>query len=46
MELTIRHVNLALAAAAAAMGVASIYLNDIDKSPIYFLLTYILWRLR
>jgi hypothetical protein len=46
MELTIRHLNLALAAAAAAMGVASIYLDDIDKSPIYFLLTYILWRLR
>jgi hypothetical protein len=46
MKLTIRHVDLALAVAAIAMGIASVFLNDADKSPIYFLIAYILWRLR
>jgi hypothetical protein len=33
------------AVAAAGMGVASIALNDADKSPLYFLLAYALARL-
>ena len=37
--------NRTLSLAALAMGVASIFLNDSDKSPIYFLLAYVLWRL-
>ncbi|MBC8426660.1 hypothetical protein H8E07_21310 [bacterium] len=34
-----------LALAAAAMGIASIALNDADKSPLYGLLAYALARL-
>lgn len=37
--------DAALAAGAAALGVASIALGDADKSPLYFLLSYLLWRL-
>jgi len=33
-------------AAACAMGLASIFLKDADKAPIYFLLAYVFWRLR
>ncbi len=46
MKPTIIQVNRVLMVAAGAMGVASfIILNDADKSPIYFLLTYVFWRL-
>jgi len=37
--------NRTLSLAALAMGAASIFLNGADKSPIYFLLAYVLWRL-
>lgn len=37
--------NRLLAIGAFALGVASILLQDADKSPLYFLLTYVLWRL-
>ncbi|MEE9211129.1 MAG: hypothetical protein V3U29_00575 [Phycisphaeraceae bacterium] len=46
MKPTIIQVNRLLLVAAGAMGVASFtILNDADKSPIYFLLAYVLWRL-
>ena len=30
---------------ARGLGIISIFMNDVDKSPIYFLLAYIFWRL-
>ena len=45
MRLRILHLNRALSLGALGLGVASIFLNDADKSPIYFLLAYVLWRL-
>lgn len=40
-----RVVDGALAVVALAMAVVSIALGDADKSPLYFLLAYALWRL-
>ena len=45
MKPTRRQIDLGLAFAAAAMGIASMFVNDVDKSPLYFLLAYVLWRL-
>ena len=45
MTATLRVVDVALAIAALAMAVVSIALGDADKSPIYLLLAYALWRL-
>ena len=39
-------VNRFLLIVAVGLGVVSIFMNDIDKSPIYFLLGYIFWRLQ
>lgn len=42
-----KHIDRILAIAAVAMGIASIvWLNDADKSPIYFLIGYALLRIR
>jgi len=35
-----------LAVAAFALGVVSIFIRDVDKCPIYFMLAYVLWRLK
>jgi CBS-domain-containing membrane protein len=42
----ITYLDRALALMAAAMGAISVLLGDADKSPLYFLLAYTLWRLR
>ena len=39
-------VNRGLMVVAAVFGIASITIGDADKSPIYFLLAYVLWRLK
>jgi hypothetical protein len=42
-----KYLDRILAVAAFAMGVVSIvWLRDADKSPIYFLVGYVLWRIR
>jgi hypothetical protein len=42
-----KYVDRILAVVAVAMGVVSIvWLGDADKSPLYFLIGYVLWRLR
>ncbi len=41
----IRYLDRLLALGAAVLGVVSVFLRDADKSPLYFLLAYILWRL-
>jgi hypothetical protein len=38
-------VDAVLAVVALALAVASVALGDADKSPIYLLLAYALWRL-
>ena len=38
------YLDRTLAAVAAALGVASIAMNDADKAPLYFLLAYALAR--
>jgi hypothetical protein len=40
-----RVADLVLAVFALVMAVVSIILGDADKSPVYFLLAYALWRL-
>ena len=45
MRPKIRHLNLALSAGSAALGIASIAMRDADKAPLYFLLAYVLWRI-
>ena len=35
-----------LAVAALALGVVSIFIQDIDKCPIYFMLAYVFLRLK
>jgi hypothetical protein len=45
MTSALRVVDTVLAVAALAMAVASIALGDADKSPVYLLLAYALWRL-
>jgi hypothetical protein len=43
----LRTIDRILSVAAIAMGAASIlWLRDADKAPIYFLIGYVLWRLR
>jgi len=37
--------NRVLALAALALGIFSIFIHDADKSPIYFLLAFVLWQL-
>ena len=39
-------INRIFALASLALGIASVFLKDIDKLPIYLLLTYILLRLK
>jgi hypothetical protein len=42
-----KFVDRVLAAAALAMGIVSIvWLRDADKSPLYFLIGYALWRFK
>lgn len=42
-----KYLDRILAVVAFAMGIASIvWLNDADKSPIYFLIGYVLWRVK
>ena len=38
-------INRSLMLGAGCLAVASIVLNDVDKLPIYVLLTYVFWRL-
>jgi len=45
MTSTLRVVDVVLAIAALTMAVVSIALGDADKSPVYLLLAYALWRL-
>lgn len=45
MTSTLRVADTVLAVVALAMAVLSIVLGDADKSPVYFLLAYALWRL-
>lgn len=33
-----------LALGSLALGIVSIFINDVDKCPIYFMLAYALWR--
>ena len=46
MTLSIILVNRIIGISAFVMGIASILLRDADKSPLYFLAAYILWRLK
>jgi hypothetical protein len=46
MTSTLRVVDTVLAIAALAMAVLSAAMGDADKSPLYLLLAYVLWRLR
>lgn len=39
-------VDRILAAAALALGIVSIFIHDIDKCPIYFMLAYVFLRLK
>ena len=39
-------VDRGLAAAALVLGIASAAIGDADKTPLYLLLAYALWRLR
>lgn len=45
MTSAVRTADTILAVAALAMAILSIALGDADKSPIYFLPAYALWRL-
>jgi hypothetical protein len=45
MTSALRIVDVVFAVAALAMAVVSIVLGDADKSPVYLLLAYVLWRL-
>lgn len=39
-------IDVFLILVAIALGIASVFLNDVDKTPIYFILAYLLWRNR
>jgi hypothetical protein len=42
-----KYLDRIIAVAAFVMGIASIFwLNDADKSPLYFLIAYVLWRFK
>ena len=45
MTSALPRVDATLAVVALVMAVLSVVLGDADKSPVYFLLAYALWRL-
>jgi len=40
------HINKVLMVLCIIAGVVSILIRDADKSPLYFLLAYVFWRLK
>jgi len=46
MKISMHLINRILAICALLMGIVSIGLRDADKSPLYFLLAFVLWQLK
>lgn len=44
MRVSAIHVNRFLMVVAAGLGVFSVFVNDVDKVPVYGLLAYVLFR--